>query len=232
MGFPFELEPYLIADERLKDKEYLSELIRLDDPEYYTSKTSLVLAEDLIGKIMVRKHSEGLMIGRITETECYMGLSDDACHAHGGKITERNSTLYMEGGTAYVHMIYGMYYCMNIVANEVGEPEGVLLRGIEPMYNIPLMTRLRYRKKQLTHENLTRAQFKTMSDGPGKMTLAMDIGKEYNRTDLKTSQEIMIFSDGEKYPFTSSPRIGVDYAVECRDKLWRFNLKKAGKTKK
>ena len=96
---------------------------------YFTSPATL-LAPNLIGKILCRKTENGVIRARITETECYFGEEDTACHAHKGK-TERTKTMYEEGGITYVYLCYGMHFMLNIVTGPKDHPEAVLIRGVE-----------------------------------------------------------------------------------------------------
>ena len=99
------------------------------DKEYF-SQPATVLAPDLIGKILCRRTDEGVIRARITETECYYGESDTACHAHKGK-TERTGVMYQSGGVTYVYLCYGMHSLLNIVTGPENHPEAVLIRGID-----------------------------------------------------------------------------------------------------
>ena len=90
----------------------------------------LEVAEDLVGKILVRKTANGEIRLRITETEAYCGESDTACHAHRGR-TPRTEVLYADAGTIYVYLCYGMHNLMNIITGDEGDPQGVLIRCCE-----------------------------------------------------------------------------------------------------
>ena len=96
----------------------------------YFSAPATILAPDLIGKILCRKTENGIIRARITETECYFGEEDTACHAHKGK-TERTKTMYEEGGITYVYLCYGIHSLLNIVTGPKDHPEAVLIRGVE-----------------------------------------------------------------------------------------------------
>ena len=88
-------------------------------------------AEKLIGKLLCKRTEDGSVLrARITETECYCGEEDTACHAHRGK-TERNRPLYEEGGISYVYLCYGIHSLLNIITGKKDHPEGVLIRGVE-----------------------------------------------------------------------------------------------------
>ncbi|MBO7196522.1 MAG: DNA-3-methyladenine glycosylase [Clostridia bacterium] len=96
----------------------------------YFEQPATFLAPDLIGKILCRKTANGIIRSRITETECYFGEEDTACHAHKGK-TQRTSTMYESGGITYVYLCYGMHAMLNIVTGPKNHPEAVLIRGVE-----------------------------------------------------------------------------------------------------
>ena len=95
----------------------------------YFSSPATILATDLLGKILCRRTDNGIIRSRITETECYYGEEDTACHAHKGK-TERTKTMYESGGITYVYLCYGMHAMLNIVTGPKDHPEAVLIRGL------------------------------------------------------------------------------------------------------
>lgn len=100
------------------------------DNEFYFQNADIV-APKLVGKVLcLCRDSEEVLRMRITETECYMGVSDTACHASKGKTT-RNSALWQEGGYSYVYLCYGMYDMFNIITGAEDDPQGVLIRGVE-----------------------------------------------------------------------------------------------------
>lgn len=96
----------------------------------YFLRPATEVAPDLIGKTLCRRTNEGVIRARITETECYFGEEDTACHAHKGK-TERTKVMYEEGGVTYVYLCYGMHALLNIVTGPKDHPEAVLIRGID-----------------------------------------------------------------------------------------------------
>ena len=103
--------------------------------EFFT-QDALTVGRELVGKYLVREIDNEKIIVQITETESYLGDIDKACHAYGGKITDRTKTFYMVGSTIYVYLIYGMYYCFNIVTDTINKPSAVLIRGAKPIENI------------------------------------------------------------------------------------------------
>lgn len=96
----------------------------------FFNRECLEVAEDLVGKVLVRKTDEGEIKLRITETEAYLGESDTACHAHKGR-TKRTEVMYGKAGTIYVYLCYGMHWLLNIVTGEEDDPQAVLIRACE-----------------------------------------------------------------------------------------------------
>ncbi|WP_298836992.1 DNA-3-methyladenine glycosylase [Clostridium sp.] len=190
--------------------------------EFYARDT-LKVARELLGKVLVHKINGVKFRGKIVETEAYIGSIDKACHAYGGKHTPRVETLYGEPGIAYVYFIYGMYHCFNVITKEKGFPEGVLIRAIEPIDGINEMAKLRFKKD---YNELTKAQIKNLTTGPSKLCIAMNINKENNEQDLCTSglyiEELV---DKEEIQIIEAKRIGINYAQEAADFLWRFYIK-------
>jgi len=190
--------------------------------EFYLRDT-LMIARDLLGKYLVRKSDGTYLIGRITETEAYIGASDKACHAYGKKMTPRTKTLYEQGGTSYVYLVYGMYHCMNVVTEPKDEAAAVLLRGVEFVKGLEEAAIFRYGEEL---EALSKYQLKNFSNGPGKLCKAMGITREQNNMDL-CGQEFFItdYVEGIENPTFEvgiSSRIGIDYAEEAKDFPWRF----------
>ena len=192
---------------------------------YYMADT-LVVARDLLGKYLVREYEGTYLIGRITETEAYIGAIDKACHAYGGKVTPRTQTLYEQGGTSYVYFIYGMYHCMNVVTEKQGSAAAVLIRGLEMVKGLEEASMLRY---GLSRQELTKSQIKNFSNGPGKLCKAMAITKDLNKVDL-CGRDFFITDkikgvENPTFEIAAAARIGIDYAGEARDFPWRFFVK-------
>ena len=195
----------------------------------FYARETLLVAKELLGKVLVHEVNGVKLKGRIVETEGYIGSIDKAAHAYGGKRTPRTETLYGRPGIAYVFIIYGMYYCFNVITKEEGYPEGVLVRAIEPIEGTEEMSKLRYNK---AYGELTKAQFKNLTSGPSKLCIAMKINKENNKQDLCTGELYIEESEEEeeskslkKIEVVEAKRIGIDYAEEARDFLWRFYIK-------
>ena len=179
--------------------------------EFYNRDT-IKVAKDILGKVIVRKTKQGNMAGRIVEVEAYkFGEYDKASHASKG-CTLSNQVMFGENGFAYVYFTYGMYFMLNVVAKKKTDHAGaVLIRGVEPIDGIKHMIRNRKGKDDI---NLT--------NGPGKLSQALQINKKLNNHDL-TKKEKLFIVDSEKRTekVLSSGRIGISMDVE---KEWRFYL--------
>ncbi|MCR1971211.1 DNA-3-methyladenine glycosylase [Clostridium cochlearium] len=188
----------------------------------FYARSALEVAKDLLGKTIVHKVDGVTLKGKIVETEAYIGAIDKASHAYGGKKTERVMPLYGKPGTAYVYLIYGMYHCFNVITKIEGEAEGVLIRAIEPLEGIEKMAHLRYKK---SISEISKTQFKNLTTGPGKLCIALNIDKNNNKQDLCNEGTLYIeYNDKERFNIVESKRIGIDYAEEAKDFLWRFYI--------
>lgn len=208
-------------------------------PREFFARDGLTVAKELLGKILVHKTSCGTIRGIITEVESYMGEEDKGSHTYGGRRTERTEPMYHIGGTSYVYLIYGMYSCMNIACMTDGIPQAVLLRSVEPADEESrlLMNKLRLeplnrrqvknKKPVFTEENLPSSIKKHLADGPGKMCIAMDITRADNNIDMVESDEFYVTEGVTIAPeqILAGKRIGIDYAEEAADFLWRFYVK-------
>ena len=179
--------------------------------EFYNRDT-IKVAKDILGKVIVRKTKQGNIVGRIVEVEAYkFGEHDKASHASKGR-TLSNQVMFGENGFAYVYFTYGMYFMLNVVAKKKTDHAGaVLIRGVEPIDGIKHMVKNRKGKDGI---NLT--------NGPGKLSQALQINKKLNNHDL-TKKEKLFIVDSEKRTekVLSSGRIGISMDVE---KEWRFYL--------
>jgi DNA-3-methyladenine glycosylase len=185
--------------------------------EFYQNDV-IAVARELLGKILVHQSPKGTTSGRIVETEAYRGPEDQAAHSYGGRRTARNEVMYEQKGVAYVYFIYGMYYCVNVTAGNVaGKPEAVLLRALEPTGGEDIMAKRRG-LKQGTVTGLT--------NGPGKLCMAMGISKIQNKTDL-TAPPLCIMESPSvlEKAVVETTRIGVDYAGDWKNRCWRFYIK-------
>ncbi len=137
---------------------------------FMQSHPTIQVAIDLLGAVLCRRDESGhLLKGRIVETEAYLGLTDPACHSFHAQRTRRVEALYRPAGHSYIYMIYGMYYCFNVVTQDESTPEAVLVRAVEPLSGIEIM-KARRKKSSL----------KDLCTGPGKLAQAFDLGPELN----------------------------------------------------
>lgn len=190
-------------------------------PRKFYTRNVLDVARDLLGKYLVHEDNGSKLIGRIVEVEAYMGPKDKAAHSYGGKVTERTKVMYREGGYVYIFIIYGMYYCMNVVAAGESEPQAVLIRGLEPVEGMETMCLNRYK---VNCNNMNNYQRKNLTNGPGKLCKAMNITKDLNGEDLCGDKIYILDNDDSDFNIVSSKRIGIDYAEEAKDYLWRFYI--------
>ena len=210
-------------------------------PRDFYRTDALSLSENLIGKTLVHRVNGVELAGIITETEAYMGVIDRASHAYGGRRTARTETLFLEGGYAYVYLIYGIYSCMNITANEDGIPQGTLIRAVYPvsgqeeMYRTYLEKGRRKKSPPKAFEELSERELYALTNGPGKLCVAMSIDRSLDRrnmviedsvNDENSVHDFFVRDDGYRAAeIIRSPRIGIDYAGEAAAYPWRFTAK-------
>lgn len=179
-------------------------------PRGFYEQTTTDVARQLLGKYLVRRHEDGDTIGRIVETEAYVGPHDLACHASKGR-TARTEVMFGPAGRAYVYFIYGFYNMLNLVTEAKDYPAAVLIRAVEPVDGIELM---KERRKNSLLRNL--------ASGPGKLCQAFAVDRTLNGANLCGSL-IYIEDRGEPVPkLQATARIGVDYAGKWKDKPYRF----------
>jgi DNA-3-methyladenine glycosylase len=171
-------------------------------PRSFYDRKTIVVAKELLGKFLVHKSRGVERVGKIVETEAYLGPHDLAAHSARG-LTERNKIMFGPPGYAYVYFIYGMYFCMNIVTEREGHASAVLLRAIEPVKNVESRT-----------------------GGPGLLCRAMKIDRKLNGHDL-LSDDFFIAAPAESEIFSTikRPRVGIDYAKHWAKRHLRFYIK-------
>lgn len=202
----------------------------------FFARDGITVAKELLGKILVHETKVGRVRGIITEVESYMGETDKGSHTYGGRRTERTEPMYHDGGTSYVYLIYGMYSCMNIAAMTEGIPQAVLLRSVIPadeeseerMIGLRREAAERRKRKRERAENMLPSLGKHLADGPGKLCIAMGITRADNDVDMTESDTFYVTEGIEVEPaqIHAAKRIGIDYAEEAADYLWRFYIEK------
>lgn len=183
---------------------------------FYRGTDVVQISKQLLGKYLVTNFDGQYTSGRIVETEAYRAPDDKACHAHLNRFTKRTRVMFEPGGVAYIYLCYGIHHLFNVVTAEQGMAHAILIRAIEPVDGIEIMQQRRgmnHRKPQLTA-------------GPGVMSKALGINKSYTGISLTAPDSPIWLEDrGDqllKEDISSGPRIGIDYAEECKDWPWRF----------
>jgi len=175
-------------------------------PRHFYNRPAVEVARDLLGKILVHGPARAKTAARIVETEAYLGAGDQAAHSARG-LTPRTRVIFGPPGHAYVYLIYGMYECLNIVAEAEGAAGCLLIRALEPLTGIGHMRRRRP----------TARGIEDLANGPGKLTLAMGITRRHNGADLtRGALTVHAALDGTAEPFeiAVSPRIGITQSRE------------------
>jgi DNA-3-methyladenine glycosylase len=181
---------------------------------FYQRQNVVLVARDLIGKVLVTNVNQMLTSGLIVETEAY-SYRERGCHAYRGS-TARNKVMFERGGVAYVYLCYGIHQMVNVVTNKKDHAEAVLIRALQPLDGWNIMMK-----------RMNTSTIKKITSGPGKLTKAMGIDQRYNGMNL-IGDEIWIEDRGLNIPrfrIMASPRIGIDYAGEDAKLPWRFTLK-------
>lgn len=165
----------------------------------FFSRPTLEVAPDLLGTTLVRVTPTQSIRGIVTEVEAYTGADDPASHSFKGK-TKRNAAMWLEGGHAYIYLIYGIHYCFNVTTEQAEHPGAVLIRSVLLETERGLI--------QIT--------------GPGNVAKAFSFSFEQQGLDCTTSDELFFESAKDNnLTYEISPRIGISKAVEYP---WRFKL--------
>jgi DNA-3-methyladenine glycosylase len=174
-------------------------------PRSFYERPTVTVARELLGKVLVH----GSTAGKVVETEAYLGGDDLAAHSARG-ITDRTRVIFGPPGHAYVYFIYGMYECLNLVAEPEGKPGCVLIRALEPVAGIELMRQRRPAARKV----------EDLASGPGKLTLAMGITRAQNGTDVTRGALVVREpKEGRRIEIAVTGRIGIR---ECADWPLRF----------
>lgn len=181
-------------------------------------RESLAVARDLLGKILVRYIEGEEYRFKIVETEAYMGKDDKGAHAYGGKKTPRTAPMFEEGGITYIYLIYGMYNCLNIVANVKDIPQGVLIRAVEPVDEKSI-------NFARANRNIRSKKVEDLTNGPGKLCKAMKIDRTLNATSVLGKGELWIEDAPLCTDIVTDKRINIPYAEEYQDVEWRFYIR-------
>jgi DNA-3-methyladenine glycosylase len=181
-------------------------------PRSFYEQPTLEVARRLLGKYLVRVGDSGPLVGKIVETEAYIGPEDRASHASRGR-TKRTEVMFGPAGYAYVYLIYGVHYCLNVVTEQPEYPAAVLIRAVEPLSG--------------PYEGALGPAGRRLTNGPGKVCRYFGIDRSFNGVDLCGSL-LFIEDRGEivlPEEVVQTTRIGVEYAGRWKDKPWRFYLR-------
>jgi len=181
-------------------------------PRSFFKRNTVTVARDLLGSLMVRVIDSEVLVGRVVEVEAYGGLDDPASHAYRGN-RGRASIMFGEVGYAYVYFTYGNHFCINVVAKDEKTPAGaVLFRALEPIVGIDVMMK-----------NRDKRELSSLTNGPGKLTKALNIARGFNGKDLTVWGDLFL-ARGWLRPderVCESTRIGIRAATE---RPWRFYI--------
>ncbi|MCL5004018.1 MAG: DNA-3-methyladenine glycosylase [Patescibacteria group bacterium] len=201
----------------------------------FFARPTLKVARELLGKFLVVRnrssvagHRFPVLAGRIVETEAYIGPFDKACHAYWRK-RQSCEVLWGPPGRLYVYLTYGLHWLINFVTEKDNYPSAVLVRALEPVAGEDQMWKNRRGvNKPYSSETSTINYQLSISNGPAKLTKALGIDGSFNGEDLIDSKRIWVEDRGSMVSpnrVVKSKRVGVDYAGEYKDKLWRFYIK-------
>ncbi|WP_245308281.1 DNA-3-methyladenine glycosylase [Halalkalibacter urbisdiaboli] len=176
----------------------------------FYEQPTLTLAQELLGKLLVKETTEGIAAGYIVETEAYIGPDDKAAHSYGNRRTKRTEIMFGPPGHFYVYTMH-THHLVNVVSGSLHAPEAVLIRALEPYIGIELMQQRRPKAKRL--EDLT--------NGPGKLTKALGIDKaDYG---LTCDSKLLYFAEGiQPTAIQTGRRIGIENSGEAKEYPWRF----------
>lgn len=190
---------------------------------FYQRENVVVIAKELLGKLLFTQFDGILSGGIISETEAYAGITDRASHAFGGRRTERTEIMYLPGGTAYVYLCYGVHSLFNVVTNRKDVPDAVLIRSIQPVAGLEIMI------KRAGKTSVDRA----LGTGPGKLSKILGIhysnsGMDLTKKPLRKNENGIWLEDDGRIISTESiltgPRVGVDYAGTDALLPYRFRI--------
>ena len=181
-------------------------------PREFFERDPRIVGKELLGKLLVRCYGSEILLGRIVETEAYLGKGDPAAHSASGP-TARNAVIFGPPGHAYVYFIYGRYFCLNVACLPEGVAGCVLFRALEPVAGLEAMAKAR----GLTDKPLGEKQVRLLTSGPSRLAQALGITRgDHNGSNLSdTAQSLWLGDDGFRpKKIRSTPRVGISKAVE------------------
>jgi DNA-3-methyladenine glycosylase len=173
-------------------------------PVSFFQQPADVVARELIGRTLISGSGRTRTVGRIVETEAYLGHRDPASHAFANRRHSRNETLYSAAGTWYVYLSYGMHWCANLVCGRETNAGAVLLRALEPLEGLDVMRR---RRGGVERDRL-------LASGPGRLTQAFGIDPGLDAHPMRRSEVIILAKDPVDTAVEVSRRIGITKAID------------------
>lgn len=190
----------------------------------FYEQDTLEVAQQLLGKIIVHEVAGKTLRARIVDCEAYPGINDKASHNYGNLRTKRTATLFSRPGHLYVYFIYGMHSLANVVCGDEDEGGGVMLRAVAPVSEADYEAFAENRFDKSASE-LSAYQRKNLTNGPGKLTQALQLDVSDNGSDL-LEDRIYLEADGySSFEMGAAPRVGIDYAEEDAELPYRFYIK-------
>ncbi|KAF0151397.1 MAG: DNA-3-methyladenine glycosylase [Ignavibacteria bacterium] len=184
--------------------------------EFYNRKVTSV-AKSLLGKTFVRKNCNEILCGKIVEVEAYDGKSDEASHSYNGA-TKRNQVMFGKAGHLYVYFTYGMHFCANVVTGKENYGAAILIRAIEPLGGIDILSQNRFGKKNISGKELL-----NLCSGPAKICQAFQITRGSNGANLCGDDIFILDSPSvSNNKIISTARIGIKKSI---DLPWRYYIK-------
>ena len=183
----------------------------------FFARDTIDVARDLLGRVLVHRLPSGIRLsGKIVETEAYIGVQDPAAHSYQGRRTPRTEPMFGPPGLSYVYFIYGVYYCFNVVTAKRGVPEAVLIRALEPLDGVDVMSRER---PQLAPSKL--------ANGPGKLCIALAITRAQNALDLINDPHLWIERGTpiSEDHIVDGARVGIGHSHDAVHWPLRFGVK-------
>jgi DNA-3-methyladenine glycosylase len=176
-------------------------------PVSFYARDTLRVAREVLGCLVARREADGSWtVGRIVETEAYVGEDDPACHAAAG-LTPRTRVMYGRPGRAYVYFTYGMHHCLNLVTETVGFPAAVLVRALRPLAGLDRMERRRGRTRILE-----------LTSGPSRLCCALGVDLAFNEAHLG-GPDLVLREGPRPHRIVAGPRVGIRRGVT---QPWRF----------
>ncbi|MEK6267174.1 MAG: DNA-3-methyladenine glycosylase [Planococcus sp. (in: firmicutes)] len=178
--------------------------------EEFFDASTLELSRSLLGQILVHELPEGIVAGRIVETEAYMGAEDRAAHSFGNRRTKRTEIMFGKPGLVYTYQMH-THTLINVVAEAEDTPRAILIRAVEPVEGIDLMGELRGKHMPM----------KQWTSGPGKLTKAMAITMDYYGHHF-TEKPLYIAQGNPVQDVSVGPRVDIGNSLEAVHYPYRF----------